>query len=269
MERLATDCLSKVRDARPLVHHITNYVTVNDCANVCICTGGSPVMSDAAEDVPGMVGLASAVVLNIGTLNPRTVESMLVAGKVANSKGIPVVLDPVGAGATEYRTACVRTILDRVKISVIKGNAGEICVMAGMAGTVRGVDSGDAGDVAGAVKALASRHGCVVAASGPVDYVSDGKTVMELENGSPMMENVSGTGCMLSSVIGCFVGACGASAGSVASAITTFNVASEDAEKMCKGPGSFKTALMDCLFNIDPSTVGERARWNLCSNYTQ
>ncbi len=248
----------KVVDKCPLVHMITNYVTVNDCANVCICAGGSPVMTDAAEDVPDMVGLASAVVLNIGTLNCRTVESMILAGKTANAKGIPVILDPVGVGATKYRTETAERILAEVKVSVIKGNQGEISILAGLGGEVRGVDSAKgADDIAEAAKALASKTGCIVAATGPADYVSDGKTVITLKNGSKWMSTVSGTGCMLSAVVGAYVGACGPNIESVASAISVLNIASEIAADSGKvgGPASFKVALLDSLYSLDAAKI--------------
>lgn len=255
--------MAEVRGKCPLVHHITNYVTVNDCANVCICAGGSPVMSDAAEDVPAMVKLASAVVLNIGTLNPRTAESMILAGKCANGMGIPVVLDPVGAGATPYRTETAERILKEVRVSVIKGNRGEISVMAGLGGEVRGVDSvAGADDVSDAVLRLAKRTRAVVAATGPEDYVSDGKTVTVLSNGSEWMATVSGTGCMTSSVVGAYIGACGVSADSVSAAISVFCIASEVAAEGGKvsGPGSFRTKLLDSLYRLRAEDVDSRLR---------
>lgn len=258
-----SEMMLKVRETCPLVHHLTNYVTVNDCANICICCGGSPVMSDAAEDVPDMVKIASSVVLNIGTLNPRTVESMILAGKTANGLGIPVILDPVGVGATPYRTETVERILGSVKVSVIKGNHGEISVLAGLGGEVRGVDSVSGGNnISEAVLNLARKTGAVVAATGPVDYVSDGKEVIALSNGSEYMSTVSGTGCMVSSVVGAYVGACGASAESVSSAISVVNIASEVAvsEKKVFGPASFKTKLLDSLYNLKTEDVDRLLR---------
>ena len=254
----ASDMMEKVRRTCPLVHHITNYVTVNDCANMCICAGGSPVMTDAEKDVPDMVKLASAVVLNIGTLNDRTIGSMLLAGKTANSLGIPVILDPVGVGATPYRTETARRILDEVRIAVIKGNHGEISVLAGSGGKVRGVDSvSGSDDIASSARELALRTGAIVAATGPVDYVSDGKTVITLRNGSEFMGTVSGTGCMLSSVTGAYIGACGVSLESVASAVSVFTIASEVAIRDGKvfGPGSFRTKLFDSLYNLKTEDV--------------
>lgn len=261
MDCIVSDMMETVRSKKPLVHQITNYVTVNDCANVTICAGGSPVMSDAEEDIRDMIGLSSAVVLNIGTLNARTVDSMVLAGKTANNLNIPVVLDPVGAGATKYRTETVERILREVRVSVIKGNAGEIGILAGTGGIVKGVDS-----VAGAenpentVERLAEATGTVVGMTGPVDYVSDGKKTLVLKNGDGYMGAVSGTGCMVSSMTGCYVGACGVSAESVASAISVFSIAGEIAAVDARGPGSFKTKLLDSLYNLNSSDIKNRLK---------
>lgn len=250
--------MARVRETAPLVHHITNYVTVNDCANICICAGGSPVMTDSAEDVPDMLRFASSTVLNIGTLNPRTAESMLIAARAAGGR-IPVVLDPVGAGATPYRT-CTAERLISLGPSVIKGNAGEIGVLAGTGGEVKGVDSHGSGDQAAAARTLAERTGSIVVSTGPIDYVSDGRRTLRLSNGSGMLSKVSGTGCMASSVVGCYAGACGASVESVAAGITAFNVASEIAEKAGRGPGTFKPALMDSLYALTAEELDSLAR---------
>lgn len=254
-------CMAEVRGKVPLVHHITNYVTVNDCANICICAGGSPVMTDAAEDVPAMVSIASATVLNIGTLNNRTVESMMAAARIASEKGIPVILDPVGAGATPYRTVTAERLMS-FGPAVIKGNAGEIGVLSGLGGDVKGVDSHGSKDAAESARSLAERMRCIVAATGEVDYVSDGKRTLRLSNGSKLLGKVSGTGCMASSVVGCYAGACGATVESVASAISTFNVAAELAESQCNGPGTFKPALLDALDSLDPALLDSRVRWD-------
>ena len=253
--------MAEVRSKVPLVHHITNYVTVNDCANICICAGGSPVMTDAAEDVPAMVSIASATVLNIGTLNDRTVESMMAAARIASVAKIPVILDPVGAGATEYRTRTAERIMS-FGPAVIKGNAGEIGVLSGIGGDVKGVDSHGSKDTAESTRLLAERMGCVVAATGEVDYVSDGKRTLKLSNGSALLGKVSGTGCMASSVVGCYAGACGASVESVAAAISAFNVAAESAEGQCRGPGTFKPALLDALDSLDAAELDSKVRWD-------
>lgn len=246
----ASKYMSVVRERRPLVHHITNYVTVNDCANVTICTGGSPVMSDESEDIIDISRIASAVVLNMGTLNKRTVDSIVLSGKVANEHDVPVIFDPVGVGASRYRDDVAARILSEVRVDVIKGNAGEIGVLSGIGGKVRGVDSVSSNDDRAATETLARKHGCIVAMTGRTDYVSDGERTITLNNGHDLMECVSGTGCMASSVVGCFVGANGASVGSVAAAISAFTIAGELAAPKSNGPGTFKINLLDSLFNL-------------------
>src|SRR5512136_2842012 len=171
-----TDLLARVREKRPLVHHITNYVTVNDCANITLCAGGAPVMADAPEEAAEMAAIASSLVLNIGTLNAAQIESMILAGRMANERGIPIILDPVGAGATRFRTDTIKRLLDELEITVLKGNAGEIGVIAGVEAVVRGVDSyGLAGDPVMIAGDLAKKLGITVAVSGATDIVTDGR----------------------------------------------------------------------------------------------
>ena len=250
-----------VQDSCPLVHHITNYVTVNDCANICICAHGSPVMTDAIEDVSDMATIASSLVLNIGTLNERTVGSMLLAGSVAKDAGVPVVFDPVGIGATAYRTSVVERILDEVRPDIIKGNSGEIGILTGAGGDVRGVDSRSSSDgLADSMRSWASEHGCILVSTGVKDLVTDGRRVYELSNGSVMMETVSGTGCMLSSVVGVYAGAHGRDTEAMVTAVTMFNVSSEIAAEGAQGPGSFKMNLFDAVYGIDADTVMKKAK---------
>ena len=256
--------MSQVRSRRPLVHHITNYVTVNDCANMCLCAGGSPVMTDDIDDVADMVAVSDALVLNMGTLSRRTVGSMHAAGRVAKSVGVPVVFDPVGAGATPFRRMVAESLIADVRPEVIKGNHGEMGILSGIGGGVRGVDSeGASGDVSEVVRTIARRWGCVAVSTGEVDYVSDGESVAVLSNGHPFESAVTGTGCMLSSVVGAYVGACGMSLGSVASAVTVFNVAAEEAAAVSGGPGTFRQVFLDSVYNIDGPTVDRMARCSL------
>ena len=200
-----SEAFISLRNKRPLVHHITNYVTVNDCANITLCIGGAPVMADAHKEVAEMVSMAGSLVLNIGTLNDRQVESMMLAGKKANERGIPIVLDPVGAGATRYRTETVHWLMDKLDITIIKGNAGEIGVLAGTGGTVRGVDSGGiTGDPLIIAKDLARSSGSLVIISGATDIVSDSNRTFMVDNGHELMGKISGTGCMASSIVAAF-----------------------------------------------------------------
>ncbi len=248
--------MAEVRSKRPLVVHVTNVVTVNDCANVCLAAGGSPCMSMSPSDAAELVHAADAVVVNIGTPDSEMVgDALLAAAKGAVTAGKPLVIDPVGVGASIIRTALTKKILSEcVPLSpstcIVKGNAGEIGYLSGIGGNVRGVDSAGASDTAASVKALAESLGCVVAATGPVDYVSDGKEVINLTRGTLLEEAVSGTGCMVSSVTGCYAGACGVSVDSVAAAITVFNAAAENAAKISAGPGTFHANLMDSLYNL-------------------
>lgn len=255
------DLMAEVRKKRPLVHHITNYVTVNDCANAVLCAGGSPVMTDAKEDVKEMARISSALVLNIGTLNERTVESMMSAGKAANKAGIPVILDPVGVGATSYRTETAWRIMEKVKVSVIKGNEGEIGVLAGTGGKVVGVDSVEGSeDRSMAAMSLAMKTGTIVSMTGKEDVISDGRRVFTTRNGHGYMGMVSGTGCMASSVTGCYAGVTDDLLTACVASLTVFSVAGEIAAKEAKGPGSFKTKLLDALYNLTEDDIISKAK---------
>ena len=257
------DIFAAAREKRPLVFHITNYVTVNDCANITLCAGGAPVMADAWEEVEEMAGIASALVLNIGTLNPGLVESMIAAGRMANERKIPVILDPVGAGATRLRTASALRLLGELEICVLKGNAGEIGVLAGAGGKVRGVDSHSlGGDPAEVAKTFARKTGTVVAISGATDIITDGKKVVLVGNGHPMMGSISGTGCMAASVIGTFAAVSRNPLTAAAAAFSAFGIAGERAAAAAKGPMSFRTALFDGLAAMDPDTLRTCAKIN-------
>jgi len=255
------DILGRVRAKRPLIHHITNYVTVNDCANITLCAGGAPVMADAREEVADMVAVAGALVLNIGTLNTALIESMLVAGAAANAHHIPIILDPVGAGATRYRTENAHRLLDELDIAILKGNAGEVGVLAGAQGIVRGVDSeGLTGDPIGIARQYAESEGFTVVISGETDIVTDGRRTFLVENGDPMMGLVSGTGCMASSVVGAFAAVSDDPVIAAAGALAAFGLAGENAAARCGRPGAFKTALFDELAALGLMELDEHAR---------
>lgn len=252
---------ARARAQHPLVHHITNYVTVNDCANITICAGGAPVMADAREEAGEMAGFAGALVLNIGTLNPGIIESMILAGKVANERKIPVILDPVGAGATRLRTESTRRLLDELRVSIIKGNAGEIGVLAGAEAKVRGVDSaGISGDPVTITRTFAREMGSTVVMSGATDIISDGKQVLLVENGHPLMGGISGTGCMASSVTGVIAAAENNRVAAAATALAAFGIAGERAAAAGRGPGSFKPALFDAMAALGPQDLAAGAR---------
>jgi hydroxyethylthiazole kinase len=254
--------LRTIRERRPLVHNITNYVVMNETANATLALGALPVMAHAAEEVEEMVQLASALVLNIGTLSTSWVESMLVAGRAAAARGIPIVLDPVGAGATEYRTLTAHRILDAVDMTVLRGNAGEVATLVGAHAEVRGVESIVAGLEPGELARTAARRlGVVASVTGPVDHVSDGKRVLAVANGHELLSTVTGTGCMSSSLTGCFLAAKpGEPVEAAAEALAAFGVAAEDAARGADGPGTFHTRLYDGLYALDPETLDARAR---------
>ena len=254
--------LRGLRERKPLVHQITNYVVMNETANATLALGALPVMAHAPQEVEEMVGLAGALVLNIGTLSDPWIEAMLVAGAAAGRRGIPVVLDPVGAGATAYRTDTARRILDTVDVSVVRGNAGEIATLAGVEAEVRGVESMAAGaEPADLARAASRALGCVAAVTGPIDHVSDGERVLAVANGHELLGTVTGTGCMATAITGCFLAVrAEAPLAAAAEALAAFGVAGEDAAGGATGPGSFHVGLYDALYGLDPERLDERAR---------
>ncbi len=256
------ETLRLLRERRPLVHQITNYVVMNETANATLALGALPVMAHAPEEVEEMVGYAGALVLNIGTLSEHWIEAMLLAGKAANARGIPVVLDPVGAGATRFRTESAARILDEVDVTVLRGNAGEVATLVGVDAEVRGVESiGAGGEPADLAREAARSLGLVAAVTGPVDYVSDGDTVVAVANGDPLLAAVTGTGCMASALTGCFLAAKPeAPLEAAAETLVAFGVAGEDAAAVARGPGSFHVALYDALAALDPDTLDARIR---------
>ena len=256
------DSLRRLREAKPLVHQITNYVVMNETANATLALGALPVMAHAREEVEEMVQLAGALVINIGTLSPHWVDAMLAAGRKANELGVPVVLDPVGAGATAYRTETAKRILDEVGVTVLRGNVGEVATLVGVAAEVRGVESIDAGgDAADVARSAARSLGVVASVTGPVDHVSDGETVLAVSNGHPLLAAVTGTGCMSSTVTGCFLAVNrDRPLDGAAEALVAFGVAGEDAAVGVRGPGSFHVALYDALAALDPATLDGRAK---------
>jgi hydroxyethylthiazole kinase len=258
----AGDSLRRLRDTKPLVHQITNYVVMNETANATLALGALPVMAHAQQEVEEMAAIAGALVLNIGTLSPQWVEAMLLAGRVANQGGVPVVLDPVGAGATRYRTETAKRILDEVDVSVLRGNAGEVATLVGVDAEVRGVESIATGsDPAELARQAGRQLGLVASVTGVVDHVSDGETVISIANGHPLMATITGTGCISSALTGCFVAVNrGAPLAAAAEALVAFGVAGEDAALGAKGPGSFHVALYDALAALDPDTLDARAR---------
>jgi hydroxyethylthiazole kinase len=252
--------LRELRERKPLVHQITNYVVMNETANATLALGALPVMAHAREEVAEMVSYAGALVLNIGTLSPDWVDAMLDAGHAANARGIPIVLDPVGAGATAYRTETAKRLLDELDVAVLRGNAGEVATLVGVAAEVRGVESIDAGDDAAELAREAGRTLRVVASvTGPVDHVSDGERSVAIANGHPLLASITGTGCMSSALTGCFLAVNrDRPLEAAAEALVAFGVAGEQAALGAKGPGSFHVALYDELAALDPAALDGR-----------
>lgn len=265
-----TKMLEDVRTKKPLVHHITNYVTVNDCANIVLAIGASPIMADDIDEVEAITSISSALVLNIGTLNRRTVESMLAAGKKANALGIPVVFDPVGAGASQLRNQTTERILEEVQISVLRGNISEIRFAAGFEADTKGVEASDADLSTGLdegraiAEKVATGLNCVAAITGATDIISNRERTIFIENGTEHLSNVTGTGCMCTSLVGAFCGASGIDETLIAAAagVLTMGLCGELAYASARqiGYGSFHTAIIDAVSKLNAEIIGGRAK---------
>lgn len=248
--------LSKIRESKPLIHHITNWVSIYDCAQVTLSVGALPVMAHAIEEVEDMVSISSALVLNIGTLTPELIEAMIKAGKTANRHRIPVILDAVGAGATPLRTNSTLRLLKEVKISVLKGNKSEIGTIAGVEAEVRGVEAMRLkGNITEIVYNMAKKLKLVVIATGEKDVVSNGKECYVVSNGHPLLGAIVGSGCMLTSILASFVAIEKDVLNACVGGLVTFGIAGEKAALRAKGPASFKERLYDVLYNLDESEL--------------
>jgi len=246
--QMAAEAHQAIAEKRPLIHHITNYVVMNLTANVTLALGASPVMAHDPGEAEEMASLASAVVLNIGTLSPRWVDAMHLAGRRGRERGVPVVFDPVGAGATSLRTEASRAILRDVRPAIIRGNRAEISLLAGAKAAISGVDSRESGaEPVELYRSFAREAGAVVCVSGPVDWVTDGDTVLRVENGHPLFTRVTGTGCSATAAIGVFAAAGLAPLPATAVAMAVFGACGEAAAEEARGPGSFVPALIDAL----------------------
>ena len=269
------ECIDNVRRAKPLVHNITNYVTVNDVANVLLACGGSPIMSDEPEDVEDITSICGGLNINIGTLNERTIRAMFLAGKKANALGHATVLDPVGAGASGLRTRTAVELMEAIRFTAIRGNISEIKTLAKGSGTTRGVDA----DVADAVteatlergvafaKDFAAKSGCIVAITGAIDLVSDGERCFVIRNGRPEMGRITGTGCQLSGMLAAFLVANPEHRlEAAAAAVCTMGLAGEIAwGRMQEGDGNstYRNRIIDAIYNLDGATLREGAKHEL------
>ena len=268
-------CIENVRKSVPLVHNITNYVTVNDVANILLACGGSPIMSDEPEDVEDITAICGGLNINIGTLNQRSIEGMFRAGKKANELDHVVLLDPVGAGASALRTNTAVELMEKIRFTVIRGNISEIKTLALGSGTTKGVDA----DVADAVteenldnavkfvKDFAAKSGAIVAVTGAIDLVSDGKSCYVIRNGRPEMGRITGTGCQLSSMMTAFVVANPDNRlEAAAAAVCAMGLAGEIGwSHMAEGDGNstYRNRIIDAIYNMDGETLNGGARYEL------
>jgi len=249
--------LERVRKEEPLIHHITNWVTIYDCANIVKVFAGSPVMAHAPEEAADMASIADALVINIGTLNNITVEAMKSAMAAANKKGIPVILDAVGVGATKYRNEKIKELLE-YKIAVLKGNASEIASTAGISVTTKGVDSGNvSGDMVSIARELARDKECVVVVTGKEDICTDGESVYIVKNGTPMLSQIVGAGCMAGSVIATFCAVEKDYLFAAIAGLVCFEIAAENADKTSEGPGTFKNKLFDKISTLSDISINK------------
>jgi hydroxyethylthiazole kinase len=253
--------LERVRAKSPLVHNITNYVVMNSTANALLAVGASPVMAHAVEEVEDMVNIASALVVNIGTLSAPWVAAMLQAARQAKKRGIPIVYDPVGAGATPYRTQTFNALLEAAPPSIIRGNPSEIIAVAGEGPGTRGVDSSAAGEsaLAGA-RALNQRHGCVVCISGATDFIVGPGAVCTIGNGHSLMPKVTGLGCTATALCGAFAAVEPDPLRATIAAMAVMGIAGEIAAEEAAGPGSLQVLFLDALHNLGGGEIARRLK---------
>lgn len=259
-------CLETIKVKSPLVHNITNFVAMNSSANILLAMGASPVMAHCTDEVRDMAAMAGALILNIGTLQEDWVEAMILAGKTANESGIPVILDPVGAGATGFRTRSAQRILDQCRVSVLRGNVSEIMALTDDSIKTRGVDSSLSRSDETVTKAmgLAQRYNLVVAMSGADDCITDGKRIFNISNGHPLMCKVTGMGCGLSAVVGAFCAVAPGDPGlAAAAAFGFYGVCGELAARTSDKPGSFFTSFLDCLYSVGKDELNAELKMNV------
>lgn len=269
------EMFENVRKTCPLIHNITNYVTVNDCANMVLACGASPIMADAKEEVEEITSICSGLNINIGTLNARTIESMLLAGKKSNELGHPVVLDPVGAGASALRTQTASKLLEQVKFTVVRGNISEIKTLAVGTGTTKGVDADvsdrvteeNLSEAVSFAKAFAEKFSCVVAITGAIDIVADANIAYCIRNGHPMMSSITGTGCQLSALTAAFLCANpNQPLQAAAAAVCAMGLAGEIAHSRLTemdGNSTYRNYIIDAVYRLTPEALEKGARYEV------
>ncbi len=254
----AAENLALVREKKPLIHNITNFVVMNYTANALLAMGASPVMAHAQNEVEDMVSFAGALVLNIGTLTDAWIQSMIKAGTKASDQGTPIILDPVGSGATPLRTNAAKQIIGHTKVKVIRGNASEILSLRHDGSQTKGVDSiHSVSEAADTARILAEELQTTLAITGPVDLITDGQRTVRVSNGHPLMGYVTGTGCTATTIIGAFLAIDGDPLSATATALAFFGIAGEVAGQTASAPGSFMIQLLDALYSMTPSQLKE------------
>lgn len=265
---------NNVKNTHPLIHCITNYVTVNDVANILLSSGASPAMADCIEEVRDLASIASALYLNIGTPNKRTLESMIVAAKTANEKNIPVVLDPVAVGVSAFRKLCVSRILNETKVDVIRGNISEIKAIALNQKSTSGVDaqiedqisSENITDIISLAKNLSKQTNAIIAISGKQDIICDASKYIILNNGNSMMANITGAGCMLTALITAHVASSDDKFSATVTAMAQMGIAGEIARELLKeneGNSTYRNHLIDTISFLDTETIKDRVKYGI------
>ncbi len=250
-----------IRNQAPVIHNITNYVVMNNTANALLAIGASPVMAHAEEEIADMVNIASALVINIGTLSKKWIKAMFKAAGEARKKGIPFIFDPVGAGATSYRTKTARDLITAEPPTVIRGNASEIMALYGDQSKTKGVDSATTSDRAMDIaRKLSDLHGCVVCVSGETDYIVDQAEIIKIKNGHPMMPKVTGLGCTASALCGAFAAVEKSAFEATAQAMAVMGIAGELAAGSAKGPGSLQMHFLDYLYRLSENDIAGRLK---------
>lgn len=267
--------LDNVKIKKPLIHNITNYVTVNDCANIILACGASPIMADDKNEVSEITTICEGLNINIGTLNSRTITSMMIAGKRANELNHPVVLDPVGAGASKLRTKTAKQLLEEVRFSVIRGNISEIKTLANGGGTTKGVDADIADkvteenldEIVAFAKQFSKRMKAVIAITGSIDIIADEKKAYCIRNGHPMMSSVTGTGCQLSALVTAFVTANPANLlEATAAAVSAMGYAGEIAYSrltQMDGNSTYRNFIIDAIYNMTSDMLEKGAKYEM------
>lgn len=260
IESLIRD-LDLIRKQSPLIHNITNYVVMNNTANALLAIGASPVMAHSVDEVVEMTNIASSLVINIGTLEAMWVEAMLIAGKTALNKSTPIVFDPVGAGATSYRSKVCKQLIEECKPSIIRGNASEIIALSDTQAQTKGVDSTNASDSAlDSAKTLAYKTKAIVVISGETDYITDGIAVETVKNGNPMMAKVTGMGCTATAIVATFAAVNKNLLEAATNAMSVMGICGEVAAAHSQGNGSLQVNFLDTLFNINEEVVRKNIR---------